>query len=54
MNSSISAIRRGIATTHAMVQGQPVTACQPRGMISAALRSVWAQVRQSLGVGGPA
>jgi MinD superfamily P-loop ATPase len=42
------------SVTAAMVQGQPVTAYQPQARISAALRALWEQVRQSLEVGGPA
>jgi MinD superfamily P-loop ATPase len=42
------------SVTAAMVQGQPVTAYEPQGRMSAALREVWEQVRQSLGVGGSA
>lgn len=40
------------SVTAAMVQGQPVTAYEPQARISAALRELWAQVRQSLGLGG--
>ena len=40
------------SVTAAMVQGQPVTAYQPQGRMAAALRDLWAQVRQSLEVGG--
>jgi MinD superfamily P-loop ATPase len=42
------------SVTAAMVQGQPVTAYEPQARISAALREVWQQVRQSLEVGGSA
>ena len=42
------------SVTAAMVQGQPVTAYEPQGKMSAALREVWEQVRQSLEVGGSA
>ena len=34
--------------TEAMVQGQPVTAYQPEGDMTAALRQVWALVRRHL------
>jgi MinD superfamily P-loop ATPase len=34
--------------TEAMVQGQPVTAYQPEGAMTSALREVWTQVRQHL------
>jgi len=38
--------------TEAMVQGQPVTAFEPDGLMSSALREVWVQVRKCLnGVG---
>jgi MinD superfamily P-loop ATPase len=38
--------------TEAMVQGQPVTLCQPGGAMAQALREVWAQVQRHLnGVG---
>jgi MinD superfamily P-loop ATPase len=37
--------------TEAMIQGQPVTAYQPDGSISIALRAVWARVRTQLNGG---